>query len=484
MPQHPQSDLPIGDPQSIYLVAIGGTGMAPLACLLKQAGYRVTGSDGPIYPPMSTLLDEAGIETLTGYDVANLDRVEPDLVVIGNAVPRTHIEAEEVERRGIERISMPQALSRFFLADRRPLVIAGTHGKTTTTSLAAWTWSELGHDPGYLIGGVPVDLGRSFALGSGERFIIEGDEYNAAYFDRGPKFLHYRPQTLILTSVEWDHADLYPDHDSLLSAYSQLISIVPADGVILACGTAPRMDQVLESARARVLRYGIETDGVDLDVEARDVNTSSAGQAFRVHMPGEAPQAIDLTITGLHNVENALAVYAAARLDGYDPLDIAAALNRFQGVQRRMEVIGEADGITVIDDFGHHPTAVATTLKGARAAYPGRRIVVLFEPRSLTAGRAMFLHPYVEAFQSADVVLLAPIFHADRLSDDERLDLDELVRRLSEQDIEAATAGSNDELLDLAAETVQPGDLVIAMSSGSFDDVPRRLLRRLVNRES
>ncbi len=469
------------DPRSIYLVAIGGTGMAPLACLLKDAGYEVTGSDGPIYPPMSTLLEAAGIEPLVGYDPANLDRADPDLVVIGNAVPRTHVEAEEVEKRGIERISMPQALARFFLDERKPLVIAGTHGKTTTTSLAAWAYTALEHDPGYLIGGIPVNLDQSFEKGTGDRFIIEGDEYNAAYFDRGPKFLHYQPQTLILTSVEWDHADLYPDHESLLNAYRKLVSIVPEGGTVLACGTAPHMDQVLPAAKATVFTYGIGDDEGGLDLRADDLEADPSGQRFVVKMLDEEAVPVHIRISGRHNVENALAVYGALRLDGYLPRQCAEALRSFAGVKRRMEVVGEVNDVLVIDDFAHHPTAVETTLRGARAAYPDRRFVALFEPRSLTAGREMFLQPYVQAFAQADAVFLAPIFHADRLAEDQRLDRARLVDELTEAGVEAVASGSNDELLDLAIRHAQPGDLVITMSSGSFDGLPRRLLTELEN---
>ena len=453
--------------------------MAPLACLLKEAGYQVSGSDGNIYPPMSTLLEDAGIETITGYDPGNLDQVDPDLVVIGNAVPRTHVEAVEVERREIERISLPQALARFFLQDRKSLVIAGTHGKTTTTSIAAWAYTAVDVDPGYLIGGIPNNLGRSFNAGTGERFIIEGDEYNAAYFDRGPKFLHYRPHTLILTSVEWDHADLYPDHESLLDAYRKLVSLVPDNGVILACGTAPGMEQVLNVATAPVLPYGIGNSGDGLDLYAEELDVDADSQRFLAVMADEEPVAIQLPISGRHNVENALAVYGALRMDGYPPRDIALALRRFQGVKRRMELVGETDDILIIDDFAHHPTAIETTLRGARAAYPGKRILVLFEPRSLTAGRDMFLQPYVEAFSQADVVLLAPIFHAGRLSDEDRLDRDRLVEELAKRGIDAVAADTNDQLLELALERIQPGDLVTTMSSGSFEDMPRRLLAQL-----
>ncbi len=453
--------------------------MAPLACLLKEAGHQVTGSDGPIYPPMSTLLGDAGIETITGYNPANLNQVDPDLAVIGNAVPRTHVEAVEVENRGIERISMPQALARFFLEDRKPLVIAGTHGKTTTTSIAAWAYSDLHHDPGYLIGGIPTNLSRSFNAGTGDRFIIEGDEYNAAYFDRGPKFLHYRPHTLILTSVEWDHADLYPDHQSLLNAYRQLVSIVPENGLILACGTAPGIEEVLDGARAPVLTYGIGDADSNLDLRAEDLEADAEGQRFVVRMVDEEPMLVHLNIAGRHNVENALAVYGALRMDNYLPSEVSTALGRFEGVKRRMEMVGQANDVVVVDDFAHHPTAIATTLKGARAAYPGRRLVVLFEPRSLTAGREMFFQAYLDAFSEAEVVLLAPIFHAGRLSDDQRLDLDRLAEELRSRQGEATCAESNDQLLELTLATVRAGDLVLTMSSGSFDNLPRRVLAGL-----
>ena len=241
----------------IHLIAIGGTGMAPIACLLQEEGHRVRGSDGPLYPPMSTLLANVGIEPFVGYDAANLDP-PPDLVIVGNAVPRTNPEAEETERLGLERRSMPEALARFFLTGRRPLVIAGTHGKTTTTSLAACVYTDLGQDPGYLIGGVPLGLGQSFARGSGRRFIIEGDEYNASYFDRGPKFLHYRPETLILTSAEYDHADLYPDPESLFEAYRDLVRLLPTTGLLVACGDSPMVREIAAEADCRVITYGLD----------------------------------------------------------------------------------------------------------------------------------------------------------------------------------------------------------------------------------
>jgi UDP-N-acetylmuramate: L-alanyl-gamma-D-glutamyl-meso-diaminopimelate ligase len=268
----------------IYCIAIGGTGMAPLACLLQAAGHRVRGADGPLYPPMSTLLAGAGIEPHVGWDPSRLEHSpRPDLVIVGNAVPRHNPEAEAVERLGLPRASMPEALARFFLAGRRPLVVAGTHGKTTTTAIAAWVWSRAGTDPGYLIGGMPLDLERSFHTGTGDRFIIEGDEYNAAYFDRGPKFLHYRPQTLILTSVEYDHADLYSDAGALIEAYRRLVRLVPEDGLLVACGDSDEVRTVAADARCPVVFYGLDA-GNDVRPDGV-VSYGGQGCRFRVADP-------------------------------------------------------------------------------------------------------------------------------------------------------------------------------------------------------
>ncbi|MEE8524290.1 MAG: Mur ligase family protein, partial [Thermoanaerobaculia bacterium] len=324
-------------PLDIYFVAIGGTGMAPLACLLQELGHHVRGADGPLYPPMSDLLAAAGIEPLVGWDPDHLESTTggrtPDVVIVGNAVPRHNPEAEATECLGLERLSMPQALARFFLASRRPLVIAGTHGKTTTTAMAAWVWSQCGADPGYLIGGAPQNFDRSFHIGGGPRFIIEGDEYNAAYFDRGPKFLHYRPQTLILTSVEHDHADLYPDPEALLDAYRKLVALLPPDGLLVACGDGAEVREVAVGAACPVIFYGLG--------ETNDVHPAALDGGFE----------ITLSMPGEHNLSNALAVWAAARHDGLPAPAVAAALAGFRGVRRRLENLGEARGVTVIDDF-------------------------------------------------------------------------------------------------------------------------------------
>ena len=461
---------------SIHLIAIGGTGMAPLACLLKEAGHRVIGSDGVLYPPMSTLLADAGIETLVGYEAGHLEP-RPDLVVVGNAVPRDNPEARETERLGIERVSMPEALAHFFLEGRRPLVIAGTHGKTTTTSIAAWVYTECGADPGFLVGGVPLGLARSFHRGSGERFVVEGDEYNAAYFDRGPKFLHYRPHTLVLTSTEYDHADLYPDHETLLTAYRSVVEILPHDGLLIACGDDGEVRRIAAKAPCRVVFYGIDSSN-DAHPEGA-ISTDAEGSRFTlVDSNGEEVQ-IRLRLSGEHNVANSLAIWCAARADGLAGEDVAAALARFQGVKRRTEVLGTAGGITVIDDFAHHPTAVEKTLEGLRARYEGRRLVAAFEPRSLSAARARFAADYRRALAVADVVYIAPVFHAARLAESERLNLEDLVADLAADGVPAVAAPSIAELLERANNEARSGDVFISMSSGSFEGLPHRYLERL-----
>ncbi len=458
------------------MIAIGGTGMAPLACLLKEQGHRVRGSDGPLYPPMSTLLESAGIEPLVGFAPEHLEPA-PDLVIVGNAVPRSNPEALAIEDAGIPRISMPQALGRFFLDGRRPLVIAGTHGKTTTTSMAAWVYTACGRDPGFLIGGVPHNLGQSFRRGSGERFVIEGDEYNAAYFDRGPKFLHYRPETVILTSVEYDHADLYPDPQSLLDAYGRLVEIVPSEGLLIVCGDSEDVVRLTARAGCRVVRYGLG-EGNDV-VPLSGVATGPEGSRFALADPDAGEVEIVVPFGGEHNVLNAMAVWTAARHDGLPAADVAAALGRFEGVKRRMEELGTRAGVTVLDDFAHHPTAIAATLEALRQRYPGRRLVAVFEPRSLTAGRSFLFDDYLEAFTRADRVFLAPVFHAKRLADDERLDLEALTAEIRARGVAAAVAPAIAELETAVLSSLRAGDVVVTMSSGSFEGLPHRLLERL-----
>ncbi len=484
------------DRLDIHLLAIGGTGMAPLACLLQEQGHRVRGSDGPLYPPMSGLLERAGIRPFLGYDPAHLEP-PPDLVVVGNAVRRDNPEAVAAERLGLPLLSMPQALARFFLAGRRPLVVTGTHGKTTTTAMAAWVYSQCGADPGYLIGGAPRDLPGSFAAGGGatlpagatpatpatpedtaaRRFIVEGDEYNAAYFDRGAKFLHYRPETLILTSVEYDHADLYPSPEALREAYRQVIALLPPDGLLVACGDTPEVRELAGRAPCRTLLYGLgEANALRPLAGCAALPDASR---FKIADAEAGEVTIELLLPGGHNVANALAVWAAARHDGLPAARVAAALARFHGVERRLEELGSRGGVTVVDDFAHHPTAVGKTLAALRQRYPGRRLVALFEPRSLTAGRTMFFDAYREAFAAADLVLFAPTFYGDRLAAGERLDFAALATALAAGGVGAVRYDGVDELLAGAVAASRPGDVLVTMSSGAFAGLPRRLLGAL-----
>ncbi len=461
-------------PLDIYLIAIGGSGMAPLACLLQEAGHSVRGSDAPLYPPMSTLLRDCGIEPLLGYVPEHLEP-RPDLVIVGNAVPRTNPEAQAVEELGVERISMPEALYRFFLADRRPLVVAGTHGKTTTTALAAWVYRATGRDPGFLVGGIPLNFEQSFAAGSGERFIVEGDEYNAAYFDRGPKFFHYRPETLILTSVEYDHADLYETPDALDQTYRRLVRSMPVNGLLIAHGDSPEVRSVAGEAPCCTLFYGFE-DSCDLRPEK--IVNDQRGAQFELRIrrgSSEERVAVELPLGGRHNLLNATAVFGAAYADSIPPSDIAAALKGFKGVRRRQEVVGDKGGVLVVDDFAHHPTAVRLTLEGLRNRYPDMNLIVALEPRSLTAARRMFFDDYLEALRLADRVWLAPVFHAARFDDNQRLDTQELAAALEEVGTPATACASIEDLRRRVLDSLRAGDLFVTMSSGSFEGLPHKV---------
>ncbi len=453
--------------------------MAPLAALLAADGHRVTGSDAPLYPPMSTLLASVGIRPFASYDAGHLS-AELDLVVIGNAVPGSNVEAVECERLGLPRLSMPEALARFFLADRRSLVVAGTHGKTTTTAMAAFVYTAAGRDPGFLVGGVPIDLEVSFRRGGGERFVVEGDEYNAAYFDRGAKFLHYRPETAIVTSVEHDHADLYPTPEAFRAAFRQLVKLIPASGFLVACGDTSELRQIAEEAGCAVVYYG---EGRHNDVRFATAPIAiESGMQFEVGEKGDRTFPVRLGVWGAHNATNALAVWAAARHDGIEPREIAAALARFRGVRRRQEVVGSAGDVVVVDDFAHHPTAVGKTLAALAARFPSRRLLAAFEPRSLTAGRAFFLDGYRTSFRGADRVFLAPIYHRDRLAAEERLDLESLADDLSRAGTPTVATASIDALEALLVAESRAGDVIVTMSSGSFSGLPTRLVRALAER--
>jgi len=462
----------------IHLVAICGVGMAPLAVMLKGAGHHVTGSDKAAFPPMSDVLGAAGIEIMSGFDEEHLAG-RPDLVVVGNAVPKTNPEAVAAERMGIERTSFPEAVARFFLEGKRSLVVAGTHGKTTTTGMLAGALQVAGLGPGYLVGGLVRDLGQFAAAGTGEFFVIEGDEYDSAFFDKRPKFVHYQPAAAIVTSVEFDHADIYDGLDHIKSAFRGLADQVADGGPLVACGDDPNvLDAVGGAGPGRVVTYGVSAA---CDWCPAVVESGPGGTTFDVSHGGRPEARLTLRLTGVMNVLNATAVYALSRELDVDPKAVTEALASYRGPARRQELVGEAAGVTIIDDFAHHPTAVAATLAAMRARFPGRRLRAVFEPRSNTSRRAIFQDHYAEALRAADAVAVSEVFvkETDPLAADEMLSTERLVTDLRAAGTDAWVASGPDAILERLAAELAAGDVVVCMSNGAFGNLPRRLLASL-----
>jgi UDP-N-acetylmuramate: L-alanyl-gamma-D-glutamyl-meso-diaminopimelate ligase len=459
-----------------HFVPIGGTAMVPLAALLIERGHRVTGSDGPLYPPMSTTLERLGIPVAEGFAAEHVP-AECDAVIVGNAALRDNVEAAEANRRGLAVLSLPQAVRQYLLPGKTSIVITGTHGKTTTSALTAWLLLDSGRDPGFIVGGELQNLARGYRQGAGPHFVLEGDEYNAAFFDRGPKFLHYEPKLLFVGNIEYDHADLYPDLASIEEAFRKVVALVPPDGTVVINADDPRVVEVAKNAHANVVRVSLADPGADFS--ARDVAFHAEGTDFTLLEAGLPVTHLRSPLLGTHNVRNALGAIALARGAGLSDSEIARALPRFAGVRRRLEVKGEKNGILVVDDFAHHPTAVASTLEAARARFPGRRIWVLFEPRSNTAGRKMFEDEYADAFAAADALVLAPVFHARRLAEDVRLDRDALIRRFHASGKPAFAPETIAEIPEILRREARPGDVLLLMSSGAFGGLPESLLGQL-----
>lgn len=458
------------------MVPIGGIAMVPLAALLKEAGHQVSGSDGPLYPPMSTLLESLQIPVASGFSA---DHVAPDCdcVIVGNAATRDNPEAAEAFRRGLPVLSLPQAVRQYLLPGETSIVITGTHGKTTTSALVSWLLLDTGRDPGFLVGGEMLNLGRGYRRGAGPHFVLEGDEYNAAFFDRGPKFLHYEPKHLFVGNIEFDHADLYPDLPSVVEAFRKVVEIVPPDGRIVANWDDERVRGVVDSAKAPVARVSLRDKAADFS--AGEIHEHSGGTDFTLVEAGQPIARLHSPLSGTHNVQNALGAIALARGVGVAASEIAASLPRFTGVRRRLEIKGEANGILVVDDFAHHPTAVAGTLAAARARWPGRRLWALFEPRSNTAGRKIFEEDYARAFSGADALVIGPVFHAKRLTADAVLDRADLTARFTRAGKTAFAPDRIDEIPDFVRRQARPGDVLILMSSGAFGGLPATLLDSL-----
>ncbi len=459
----------------IHLIAICGTGMAALARMLKAAGYRVTGSDANVYPPMSTMLERQGIPCRIGFRPENIEP-DTDLVVIGNAVSKTNPEVLAVLDRGVPYRSFPQALAEFFLKDRVPIVVAGTHGKTTTSALAAWVLDCAGLDPGFLIGGWVKNFDANSRPGSGRYFVVEGDEYDTAFFDKGPKFLHYRPHAAILTSIEFDHGDIYNSLDEIKAAFRKFVRLIPSDGILLAVDGDPHVAEVAREASCNVLTYGLSPSA---RWRAEEVAVDAAIVSFRATNGRNDLGIFRSPLIGRHNLVNAIGVIGLASTLGLSPDVIKKGIESFQGVKRRQEIVGEKKGVIVMDDFAHHPTAIRETLAGLRLRYPQHRIWAVFEPRSATSRRNIFQKEFPQAFDSADRIVIAGLFAPEKLAAGQRLDPKQVVEDLLSIGKEAAFIPTVDEIVRTLAPQLRSGDLVCVMSSGGFDGIHEKLLKAL-----
>ena len=469
-------DLDLGRIRRVHLIAVSGVGMASLAGMLRNRGYEVTGSDQNVYPPASTLLERFGIAVRSGYRPENLDP-PPDLVVVGNAVSRTNPEVAAMLERDLPYLSMAEALRRFFLAGKRSLVVAGTHGKTTSTAMLAWVLRCAGRDPSLMVGGEAIDFDGNFRLGSGEDFVIEGDEYDTAFFDKGPKFLHYEPKGLILTSIEFDHADIYRDAEQVTEAFGRLLGIVAADGPVLACADFPRVEEALRRSLRPAERFGFSAPAA---WRAESVRVQGGRTCFRVSRLGELEANLSIQLMGEINTRNALGVFAFCRALGLSDKEIRPGLESYRGVRRRQELLHEGE-ITVIDDFAHHPTAIAGTLEAVRRRYPGRRLWAVFEPRSNTSRRRIFQREFGLSLAAADCVVVAAVFfkETDRLEVHERRGAAARGAGLRAAGRRAETFAEPEGIFGHLRQNVRPGDVVVFMSNGAFGGLPRRFAETL-----
>lgn len=468
------------DLKTIHIMGVAGTAMAALAGMLNDAGFEVTGSDRAVYPPMSTYLDGLGIRVMEGFEASNLDH-SPDLVVVGNVVRAIYDEAVALTDSDIPYCSFPQLLRELFLTKAHSVVVAGTHGKTTTTAIAAWLFQTAGLEPGFLIGGVAKNFDRTARAGAGTHFVIEGDEYDTAFFDKGPKFLHYKPDTAILTSVEFDHADIYRDLDHVKESFRKLMAILPDDGVVIVRGDDPGAADVARDANCEVQTYG---PGQMWDGRIDGVDTRTGTMTFTVTRSGEPVGQFETCLVGEHNLYNQVAATAAAMRQGIDAPTLAKGFATFQGIKRRQEIIGEPGGVTVIDDFAHHPTAVRVTLDALRQRFGGRRLWAVWEPRSATSRRNTFQAEYAASFDQADQIVIATPYDTSGIPQDERFSAERLVQDLCDRGLNALTLPNAEEIAATVAARVLPHDVVAVLSNGGFDGFHNALLGRLETRFS
>ena len=463
-----------------HLIGICGTAMASLAGMLQARGHQVTGSDENVYPPMCTMLDSLGIKIMPGYDGEHLTPA-PVCVVIGNAIPRGNPEVEETLNRRLLYRSLPEVIKEEFIRGRRSLVVAGTHGKTTTTSLAAWAIDQAGLNPAFLVGGVVQNFGASFRVTESDYFIIEGDEYDTAYFDKGPKFMHYLPEIAIVNNIEFDHADIYENLDAVKLAFRRLMNLVPGNGKLIAGWDSQPVRDVIASFGAKLFSQ-LETFGTTDEArwQARDIDYTEGRTRFTVFRDGAKWAEFQTQLIGEFNVRNCLAAIVAADAWGVERQTITEALATFKSVRRRCEVRGEVNGITVIDDFAHHPTAVRETLAALRLKYKDRRIIAVFEPRSRTSCHATFQETYVDAFSPADYVIVSRVYDAQRAAEmGGVLDIEKLIDDIAAQPKPAFAITDVDEIVKRLTGELRSGDVVAIMSNGAFGGIHEKLFAAL-----
>ena len=473
----PDSALEI---KRIHLIGICGTAMASLAGMLQTRGFEVTGSDQNIYPPMSTFLENRGVRLSPGFSERHLDP-RPDLVVVGNAISRGNPEVEFSLNWKIRYASMAEVLREFFIRGKQSLVVAGTHGKTTTTSLLAWLLECGGMDPSFLVGGIAENFGSSFKLGSGSLFVIEGDEYDTAFFDKGPKFLHYLPDWVIFNNCEFDHADIYSDLAAVQLSFSRLVNIIPSHGRLFAGWDDPVVRELSARAFCRVQSFGLE-DGAQWT--ARSIEIRPEVMRFEIWREGAFWERFETRLAGTFNVKNVLGAIACAQELGVETKILQEALRDFRNVKRRLEVRGVVNGITVFDDFAHHPTAIRETLIAVKARYPNNRLWAIFEPRSATSRRNVFQKEFANSLSPANQVILCSPFAAEKLDASVRLDVAQIVSDLKQQGVSASWWHSADTIVAGVAPLLEQGDMVVIMSNGGFDGIHGKMLEALRQRYS
>lgn len=460
--------------RKIHLIAACGTGMGTLACMLKDKGYEVTGSDQNVYPPMSDFLREKGICLFEGYDEHNLD-YDPDLVIVGNAVRRDNCEAVRVMEASVPYLSMPRAILRFVVQNRKVILVCGTHGKTTTASIIAWLLHEAGMDPSFLIGGIVKNFDSSYRLGDGEYFVIEGDEYDTAFFDKGPKFMHYDPFITIVTGIEFDHADIFDDLNHIKHVFQEFFRKLSPQSLLVAPVSDPNINRIVGAACCRLKTFGHKEAEVSYD----QYQAGSGTAGFQIAWQHHGKTGIETNLIGMHNMNNILAAACTIEEVGIPAETLEKSMKTFSGIKRRQEIRGVKNGITVMDDFAHHPTAVRETVNAVKPFYKEGRVVAIFEPRTNTSMRKIFQEQYPRAFLNADMVCIKEPSAIEKIPEGQRVCVKKLARDISRLGVNAYCFTRTENIVEYIKKTARKGDLLLVMSNGGFDNIHVKLLNAL-----